>query len=197
MSSRDQQQYTCGDLLGQVAGTIWSIDITYEAYSSTCVSEVDVLVIGCLRADFFLWGVNKEYPRLNVGFGFAAVGPPSGKWTEHTLEYGFGSQFFPVSFSCLFRRFTHVRRPSGYFLFCGKWAQNKRGRTNALPYTFLKSWVDFTILRLPPVQLVVSIPTIQHSTNCNVRLKQHKLNKKKKYSYVNVRLLVVLTLIKY
>ena len=44
----------------------------------------------------------------------------------------------------------------------------QKGRTNALPYTFLKSWVDCTILRLPPVQLVLSIPTIQHSTNWHV-----------------------------
>ena len=44
----------------------------------------------------------------------------------------------------------------------------QKGRTNALPYTFLKSWVDCTILRLPPVQLLLSIPTIQHCTNWHV-----------------------------
>ena len=48
-----------------------------------------------------------------------------------------------------------------------------KGRTNALPYTFLKSWVDCTILRFPPVQLVLSIPTTQHKL---ASLKQHKLN---------------------
>ncbi|KAI0213487.1 hypothetical protein LSAT2_001475 [Lamellibrachia satsuma] len=73
---------------------------------------MDGLAVCRLRAD---WGggVNKEYPRLNVGF--SAVGPPSGKWTEHNLECGCGSQFFPASFSCLFKSFIHVRRPSGSF----------------------------------------------------------------------------------
>ena len=42
-------------------------------------------------------------------------GSMSEKWTEHTLEYGFSSQFFPVSFSCLSKSFIHVRRPSGSF----------------------------------------------------------------------------------
>ena len=68
---------------------------------------------------------------------------------------------------CKGKAFSSLSGDFVIFSFCGKRVQNIRGGQMHCPTPFLNhGWI--TILRLPPVQLVLSIPTIQHSTNWHV-----------------------------
>lgn len=60
-------------------------------------------------------GTKAEYPSCSVGFGFAAVGNPSGKWIGQTLEKRVGVLIFAEPCSFLFMSCVHFFQPSEFF----------------------------------------------------------------------------------
>ena len=129
--------------VGASAGTGWSVDITYEVYSSACVSYVDVLAIGGLRADFFFWGGRKQRISQVECWVWVCSYRTSIRKMDRTHS---GIWFrFPVLSSVLLLSVQKVHTcPSAFriFLFCGKWAQNKRGGQTHCPAPFLNpGWI--------------------------------------------------------
>ena len=122
------------------------------------------------------WGGRKQRISQVECWGFSCR---TAIWKMDRTQSGMWFRFPVLSSALLLSVQKRHPCPAAFriFSFCGKRVQNEKGRTNALPYTCLKSWVDCTILRLPPVQLVLSIPTTQHKLAC---LKQHQLNNNKK-----------------
>ena len=56
---------------------------------------------------------------------------------EHTLECGFGNQFFPVALSFLFKSCIHFLRPSGFLRSVGNGYNTKGGGQMHCPTPFL------------------------------------------------------------